>query len=66
VLGMCYILCMCVCVGVSDMTTVGHFPRGVPGGGKYAPPLDTRNVRGSTPNFFFGAIFAIFNRFCYF
>jgi hypothetical protein len=21
VLGMCYILCMCVCVGASDMTT---------------------------------------------
>jgi hypothetical protein len=42
----------CVCVGASDMTTasddpsssalcvvcVGRFPRGVPGGGRYAPP----------------------------
>ena len=50
-LGMCYILCMCVCVGASDMTTAsddpftqgsvvcaGRFPRGVLGGGKYAPP----------------------------
>jgi hypothetical protein len=42
----------CVCVGVLDMKTayddpssstlcvvcVGRFPRGVPGGGRYAPP----------------------------
>jgi hypothetical protein len=48
---MCYILCMCVC-GASDSTTasddpsssdvcvvcIGIFPRGFPGGGRYAPP----------------------------
>jgi hypothetical protein len=47
-LGMCYILCMCVCVGASDMTTasddpsssslcvvcIGRFPRG----GQVCPP----------------------------
>jgi hypothetical protein len=37
-LGMCYILCMCVCVGALDMTTVFDDPRGVLGGGRYAPP----------------------------
>ena len=52
VLGMPYILCMCVCVGALDSTTmsddpsssglgvvcVGCFPRGVPGGA-CMPPL---------------------------
>jgi hypothetical protein len=47
-----YSLHVCVCVGASGSTTasenisnsvlcvvcVGRFPRGVPGGGKYAPP----------------------------
>jgi hypothetical protein len=44
---MCYILCMCVCVGASDTTTASDdpspralslrraLPRGVPGGGRY-------------------------------
>jgi hypothetical protein len=63
----------CVCVGASDMTTAsndpsssalcvvctGRFPRGVPGGGRYAP-LVMRRVgqravaQGSAPIFFFG------------
>jgi hypothetical protein len=48
----CVIFFACVCVGASDSTTasddpsssvlcvvcVGRFPRGVPGGGRYAPP----------------------------
>jgi hypothetical protein len=51
-LGICYILCMCVCVGASGSTTAsddpsssalfvscvsGSLPRGVPGGARYAP-----------------------------
>jgi hypothetical protein len=57
-----------VCVGASDMTTVsddpsssalcvvcvGSFPRGVPGGGRYAPPWLCAAVRGSAPKFFLG------------
>jgi hypothetical protein len=45
---MCYILCMCVCVGASDTTTasddpssavcVGRFPRGSQGGVGMPPP----------------------------
>jgi hypothetical protein len=48
----CVIFFACVCVGASDSTTasndpsssalcvvcVGRFPRGVPRGGRYAPP----------------------------
>jgi hypothetical protein len=70
---MCYILCMCVCVGAPDMKTVSDDPF-TPGaflggsqGGEGMPPLVTCSVRGNTPNFFFGwfllflADFAIFN-----
>jgi hypothetical protein len=73
-----------VCLGTSYSTTasddpsssvgcivcVGRFHRGVPGGGRYAPPwlrstFDNRRypradgVQGSTPKFFLGS-------FCYF
>jgi hypothetical protein len=58
---MCYILCMCVCVGASDTTTTsddpcasGAFLGGSQGGGRYAPPW-LHAVFGATPrNFFFG------------
>jgi hypothetical protein len=60
-LSMCYIICMCVCVGASDMTTtsddpsssalcvvcVGRFPREVRGGGRYASPPGLRAVFGN-------------------
>jgi hypothetical protein len=61
---MCYILCMCVCVGTSDMTTasddpsssifcvvcIGRFPRGVPGGEGMPPPgYVQRSATGSSP-----------------
>jgi hypothetical protein len=74
-----------VCVGASGSTTAsddpsssvlcvmctGRFPRGVPGGGRYAPPGYTTvfgtghqpradGVRGS------GVNFSIFSGFCYF
>jgi hypothetical protein len=68
-----------VCVGASDMTTasddpsssalcvvcVGCFPRGVPGGGRYAPPgyaqrSATGGSPGQCPEFFF------LGGFCYF
>jgi hypothetical protein len=69
-LGMCYILFMCVCVGASGSTTasddlsssalcvvcVGLFPRGVPGGGRYAPPGYVQH-----PKIVFWAVFAIFS-----
>jgi hypothetical protein len=76
---MCYILCMCVCVGASGSTTVsddpsssvlcvvciGHFSRGVPGGGgggRYAPPsygqCSTPGISpGSIRGFFRGRFF---------
>jgi hypothetical protein len=58
-----------VCVGMSGSTTasddpsssgdcvvcVERFPRGVPGGGRYAPPGYTQ-----APRNFFGAVFTIF------
>jgi hypothetical protein len=68
----CVIFFACVCVGASDLTTasddpsssdfcvmcVGCFPRGVPGGGRYAPPgyaqRSTPGITGQCPNFFFG------------
>ena len=66
----CVIFFTCVCVGTSDSTTVsddasrsalcfvctGRFPRGVPGGGRYAPPW----LRGA---FGTGRFFAIFSGF---
>jgi hypothetical protein len=62
-LGMCYILCMCVCVRASDSKNASndssssvvcvmwsrHFPRGV-SGGEGMPLLVTR----SAPKLFFG------------
>jgi len=58
-LGMCSILCMCVCVGVSDMKTASDdpFPWGVPGGGKYAPPGYAQRS-GQRLEIFLGAVFA--------
>jgi hypothetical protein len=61
-----------VCVSASNSTTasedpcssvlcvvcVRRFPRGVPGGGKYAPPSLAQR-----PNFVFWAVFAIFSGF---
>jgi hypothetical protein len=64
---MCYILCMCVCVGASDSTTtsddpnffslcvvcVGRFP-GVPRGGQVRPPwLCAVFGSGAKPQIFF-------------
>jgi hypothetical protein len=69
-----------VCVGTSDMTTasddpsssalcvmcVGCFPRGVPGGGRYAPPwlrvaFETSGSPGQCPKcFFLGGRFLLF------
>jgi hypothetical protein len=61
-LGMCYILCMCVCVGTSDSTIASDdpnfllslccvhraLPRGVPGGPSMAPLVTrSRSRRGS-------------------
>jgi hypothetical protein len=71
VLGMCYILCMCVCVGVSDMMTASddtcaswqrpkYAQRSAPGVAR------GRGVRGNAPKFFFWAVFAIFSGFFYF
>ena len=70
---MCYILCMCVCVGASDTTTAsddpftwgsvvcaGRFPRGVPGGGRYAPPWLCGAFEAAPWNFFFWAVFLLF------
>ena len=70
---MLYSLHVCVCVGVSDTTTasedqysrgmcvmcIRNFLRGVPGGGRYAPPsyaqhLATGSSPGQSPEFFFG------------
>jgi hypothetical protein len=52
---MCYILCMCVCVGASDMTTTFDDPfLGGSQGRAGMPPLVTRSVRGSAPKFFLG------------
>jgi hypothetical protein len=72
-LGMCYILCMCVCgarqirqLHSDDPSSsalcvmcVEHFPRGVLGGAGM-PPLVTRSVRGSARNFFFFFFFLVF------
>ena len=64
VLGMCYILCMCVCVGASDTTTasddpftcgsavcIGRFPRGGPRGEQVFPPpgYAERSAPGGSP-----------------
>jgi hypothetical protein len=61
----CVIFFACVCVGASDMKTVSDDPSSsalcvmcpgcFPRGGQVLPPLVMRNVRGSAPNFFFGA-----------
>jgi hypothetical protein len=74
---MCYILCMCVCVGASDTTTVGMPPPGYaersalggsPGSTGFGAAPRVRAAFGATPrNFFFGrfllflADFAIFS-----
>jgi hypothetical protein len=69
----CVIFFACVCVGASDLTTasddpsssalcvmcIGLFPRGVPGGGRYAPP-GYAQCSGQRPKFFF------LGGFCYF
>jgi hypothetical protein len=39
---------------------VGHFPRGVPGGGQVCPPW-LRAAFGAAPQIFFWAVFAIFS-----
>jgi hypothetical protein len=47
VLGMCYILCMCVCVGASDTTIASDTPGTFLGGsqgGAGMPPLVTQSV----------------------
>jgi hypothetical protein len=78
---MCYILCMCVC-GCVRLTTasddpnflffvcvcIGRFPRGVPGGGRYAPPgyASSFGVAGASPKIFFWGFFSILADFCYF
>jgi hypothetical protein len=69
----CVISFACVCVGVSNSTTVSddpsssalcvvcteRFPRGVPGGVGMPPPLVTHNVwhQGNAPKLFFGRFF---------
>jgi hypothetical protein len=67
----CVIFFACVCVGASDMTTasddpsssalcvmcVGRFPRGVPGGGRYAPPGYAQRSGQCPKNFFLGGFF---------
>jgi hypothetical protein len=63
---MCYIICMCVCVGASDSTTVSNDPnlfwslfhvhQEISWGTGLAP-LVTRNVRGRAPKFVFGWFF---------
>jgi hypothetical protein len=73
VLGMCYILCRCVCVWAchirqlrltiprsseSCVMCARHFPRGVPGGPGMAPPGYVQR-----PKFFFLAFFSIFSGF---
>jgi hypothetical protein len=69
----CVIFFACVCVGTSDMTTVsddpsssalsfvcvGCFPRGVLGGGRYAPPGYTQRSGQRPEIFFWGGV-------CYF
>jgi hypothetical protein len=75
---MCYILCMCVCVGASDTTTAsddpyklelcrcaGRFLGGSQGGAGMPPPGYAQRS-GQRPKFFFWAVFAIFSGFCYF
>jgi hypothetical protein len=66
-----------VCVGTSDSTTVsddpsssalcvvcaGCFPRGVPGGARYAPPGYAQRLRATPKIFLFWAIFSIFSSF---
>jgi hypothetical protein len=47
---MCYILCMCVCVGASDMTTASDDPF----------------TRVCASGALGGGFFAIFSGFCYF
>jgi hypothetical protein len=78
-LGMCYIRCMCVCVGALDLTTasddpsssalcvvcVGSFLGGSQGGGKYGPPGYAQHS-GQHPKIFVLAVFAIFSGFFYF
>jgi hypothetical protein len=72
----CVIFFACVFMGVSDMTTasddpssnslhvmcIGGFPRGVLGGGKYAPPGYAQRLR-QCPKFVFWAVFSIFSGF---
>jgi hypothetical protein len=75
----CVIFFACVCVGTSDMKTasddpsssslcvmcIGRFPRGVPGGSRYAPPGYVQHS-GQCPEICFWAFFSIFSGFCYF
>jgi hypothetical protein len=71
----CVIFFACMCVGTFGSKTASddpsssvlcvmcamHFPRGFPGGGKYAPPR-LRTAFGTTPRFFFwgGGRFLLF------
>jgi hypothetical protein len=62
-LGMYYILYMCVCGPVRYDNCIGHFPRGSQGGGgRYAPPGYAQCLR-QRPEIIFCVVFAIFNGF---
>jgi hypothetical protein len=76
----CLIFFACVCVGASSLITmsndpsrsvlcvmwIGCFPRGVPRGGRYAPPSSYTENLGQRPKIFFWVVFSIFKGFCYF
>jgi hypothetical protein len=69
---MCYILCMCVCVGASDTTTASDdpFTRALPcasgaflggsQGGAGMPPPGYAQRSGQRPENFFWAVFCYF------
>jgi hypothetical protein len=70
----CVIFFACVCVGASDSTTASDdpsssalcvvctraLPRGVPGGGRYAPPGYAQRSGQRPEIFFWAAIFSYF------